>query len=378
MTNHPPTVSPNMREAFERLQAIIDWADLALSNPQEFNKHGVKNLDGPVFDAARELLSKNDTALATHHETPREVATDLDMLITSISNLTQKYEYGGYMWNSELMRLLKDAIQCQDVLKDGGVELDELAWKVTRSVWEDYKTTGGLGSYAAMDAVRNILRQALTATVQGDARGTCTLCGVETSSYDASASKWPAVYFTKKLPGKAQHVCQGCVNAAFAAQPVPAASPSEGVDRSVLVEIACKAYDNCVDELGDSAMLRYCNDVPMHAAVHAVLQPTSGPAGHQGTGEVLPNTANKAVDRSNAAGCSNPPSQPMPDAKTRAIWADEAMNQMTIEDTLQCLLNAAERWGMEKGGLPEDLFKACYQAAHVLDKADKTQPERGA
>lgn len=40
----------------ERLQAIIDWADFALANPGEFNSHGVRNLDGPVFDAARDLL----------------------------------------------------------------------------------------------------------------------------------------------------------------------------------------------------------------------------------------------------------------------------------------------------------------------------------
>ncbi len=42
----------------ERLQAIIDWADLAMKNREEFDSHGVRNLDGPVFDAAREALSK--------------------------------------------------------------------------------------------------------------------------------------------------------------------------------------------------------------------------------------------------------------------------------------------------------------------------------
>lgn len=40
----------------ERLQAIIDWADLATKNAAEFDSHGVRNLDGPVFDAAREAL----------------------------------------------------------------------------------------------------------------------------------------------------------------------------------------------------------------------------------------------------------------------------------------------------------------------------------
>jgi hypothetical protein len=42
---------------YERLQAVIDWADLALSMPQEFDGHGVRNLDGPVFDEARRALS---------------------------------------------------------------------------------------------------------------------------------------------------------------------------------------------------------------------------------------------------------------------------------------------------------------------------------
>lgn len=46
--------------AVERLQAIIDWADLAMRNPQEFDSHGVRNLDGPVFDAAREFLDGED------------------------------------------------------------------------------------------------------------------------------------------------------------------------------------------------------------------------------------------------------------------------------------------------------------------------------
>jgi nucleoside 2-deoxyribosyltransferase len=42
----------------ERLQAIIDWADLALANPAEFDSHGVKNLAGPVFDEARAALTQ--------------------------------------------------------------------------------------------------------------------------------------------------------------------------------------------------------------------------------------------------------------------------------------------------------------------------------
>lgn len=50
-------ISDRAERLFDRLQAIIDWADLALKNPQEFNSHGVRNLDGPVFDEARAALA---------------------------------------------------------------------------------------------------------------------------------------------------------------------------------------------------------------------------------------------------------------------------------------------------------------------------------
>ena len=40
----------------ERLQAIIDWCDIAMKNPSEFDSHGVRNLSGPIFDAARDAL----------------------------------------------------------------------------------------------------------------------------------------------------------------------------------------------------------------------------------------------------------------------------------------------------------------------------------
>lgn len=52
----------------ERLRAIIDWADLALRNPQEFDSHGVRNLDGPVFDAAREVLAALPPAPAVQEQ----------------------------------------------------------------------------------------------------------------------------------------------------------------------------------------------------------------------------------------------------------------------------------------------------------------------
>ena len=47
----------NSMEALERLKAIIDWADLALKFPSEFDSHGVNLLNGPAFDAARAFLS---------------------------------------------------------------------------------------------------------------------------------------------------------------------------------------------------------------------------------------------------------------------------------------------------------------------------------
>ena len=55
----PPEPQLTEREKVleERLQAIIDWADLAMKNADEFDSHGVRNLDGPVFDAAREALA---------------------------------------------------------------------------------------------------------------------------------------------------------------------------------------------------------------------------------------------------------------------------------------------------------------------------------
>lgn len=54
----PPESQDGEKVAMERLQAIIDWADFAVSNRAEFDSHGVRNLTGPVFDAARETLAK--------------------------------------------------------------------------------------------------------------------------------------------------------------------------------------------------------------------------------------------------------------------------------------------------------------------------------
>jgi Lar family restriction alleviation protein len=55
-----PEVAGLVEELGERLQAIIDWADMATAHPEEFNSHGVRNLEGPVFDDARAALASMD------------------------------------------------------------------------------------------------------------------------------------------------------------------------------------------------------------------------------------------------------------------------------------------------------------------------------
>lgn len=42
----------------ERLTAILDWCDLAADQPGTFNQQGVKLLQGPAFDAARNALAE--------------------------------------------------------------------------------------------------------------------------------------------------------------------------------------------------------------------------------------------------------------------------------------------------------------------------------
>lgn len=46
-----------IKDLKDRLQAIIDWCDIAMKNADEFDSHGVRNLDGPIFDAARAVLA---------------------------------------------------------------------------------------------------------------------------------------------------------------------------------------------------------------------------------------------------------------------------------------------------------------------------------
>lgn len=50
-----------LAEAVERLKAIINWADLAMKHPGEFDSHGVQLLNGPVFDEARALIAKAES-----------------------------------------------------------------------------------------------------------------------------------------------------------------------------------------------------------------------------------------------------------------------------------------------------------------------------
>lgn len=52
----------------DALQGIIDWCDLALKLQDEFDSHGVRNLTGPAFDLAREVLSRSAAARKTAQE----------------------------------------------------------------------------------------------------------------------------------------------------------------------------------------------------------------------------------------------------------------------------------------------------------------------
>ena len=43
---------------YERLTAILDWCDLVSENPERWAGMGVKLLQGPTFDAAREAIAQ--------------------------------------------------------------------------------------------------------------------------------------------------------------------------------------------------------------------------------------------------------------------------------------------------------------------------------
>ena len=53
-----PPHTTKMKAAMDRLQAIIDWSDFAKQHPDQFASSGVRNLEGPVFDAARAFLKE--------------------------------------------------------------------------------------------------------------------------------------------------------------------------------------------------------------------------------------------------------------------------------------------------------------------------------
>jgi len=61
-----------------------------------------------------------------------------------------------------------------------------------------------------------------------------------------------------------------------------------------MVDAACKAYDAKVDELGDSAMEHYCNDVPMWEALRAALDTPKQPSNKSPFMELVA-AANRAI-----------------------------------------------------------------------------------
>jgi hypothetical protein len=54
----PREMKMRIAELESAARGVLDWADLALTRPDEFDSHGVRNLDGPAFDALREAMDK--------------------------------------------------------------------------------------------------------------------------------------------------------------------------------------------------------------------------------------------------------------------------------------------------------------------------------
>jgi hypothetical protein len=54
----PEEMKARISQLESAAQGVLDWADLALSQPDEFDSHGVRNLDGPAFEALRAAMDK--------------------------------------------------------------------------------------------------------------------------------------------------------------------------------------------------------------------------------------------------------------------------------------------------------------------------------
>ena len=54
----PKQMKARISQLESAAQGVLDWADLAMNNPDEFDSHGVRNLDGPAFDKLRDVMTK--------------------------------------------------------------------------------------------------------------------------------------------------------------------------------------------------------------------------------------------------------------------------------------------------------------------------------
>ena len=92
----------------ERLRAIIDWADFAAANPKEFSAHGIRNLDGPIFDAARAILAEgNENTEVSSEDIKKELSDLRDKLEAYHSMLGPNGLKVAAMWQA-LQRLVLD------------------------------------------------------------------------------------------------------------------------------------------------------------------------------------------------------------------------------------------------------------------------------
>lgn len=78
----------------ERLQAIFDWADFAMRNPQTFDGHGVRNLDGPIFDYGREVVAKAEGQPSSAKPAVGDSSRDTDTLPDSFLQASSTKEDG--------------------------------------------------------------------------------------------------------------------------------------------------------------------------------------------------------------------------------------------------------------------------------------------
>lgn len=129
----------------ERLQAIIDWADIALKNRAEFDSHGVRNLDGPVFDAAREALAKDSPVSRTGWENEEKLTVEQAWtILCETPDITSPEEYPDHalitmeQLGSFMARARPELYDADEFMADGEIPMtaaeDTLAWLLVEKI----------------------------------------------------------------------------------------------------------------------------------------------------------------------------------------------------------------------------------------------------